>query len=58
MLLKTKDRCGRLGNKSGISLITNEIRARCGNITDNKRVASCCVWRHMELAVLSAGAEG
>jgi hypothetical protein len=36
MLLKTKDRCGKSGDKAGMSLIAKEISAESGNVIENK----------------------
>jgi hypothetical protein len=34
--MKTKDRCGELTNEAGMLLMTKDIGAKPGNITENK----------------------
>jgi hypothetical protein len=36
ILLKTKDRCGRPGEEAGMSMKTNEISVKSGNIIENE----------------------
>jgi hypothetical protein len=42
MSLKTKDRCGKLGDEAGMSLKTKEILAKCGNVIENEGLNALC----------------
>jgi hypothetical protein len=40
--MKTKDRCGKRGNKAGMFMKTKEIWTICGNVIENEGLNALC----------------